>query len=122
MMINVTNLLRSVDNSHKGLQLLLGDFYQDFSDAGIDIEMLHKQNRFEALRCYSKRLKTILVLLCDDDLPPKLAKIEHLNKHHFPAPNELIEDVKTELNNVNKQISQLLKIENSIDSRTGSES
>lgn len=46
-MINMTNLLRSVDNSHKGLQLLLGDFYQDFSDAGIDIEMLHKQNRLK---------------------------------------------------------------------------
>ncbi len=113
-MINMTNLLRSVDNSHKGLQLLLGDFYKDFSSAAINIEMLHKQNRFVELSGYSKKLKTILVLLCDDDLPPKMAKLEHLSKHHFPAPNELIEDIKTELNNVNKQISQLLDIENSI--------
>ncbi len=48
-MINMTNLLRSVDNSHKGLQLLLGDFYKDFSSAAINIEMLHKQNRFEEM-------------------------------------------------------------------------
>ncbi|MEH0698112.1 MULTISPECIES: hypothetical protein [Vibrio harveyi group] len=111
----MTNLLRSVDNSHKGLQLLLGDFYKDFSSAAINIEMLHKQNRFEELSGYSKKLKTILVLLCDDDLPPKIAKLEHLSKHHFPAPEDLLEDIRTELNNVNKQISQLLNIEKSID-------
>ncbi|WP_447401106.1 hypothetical protein [Vibrio harveyi] len=110
----MTNLLRSVDNSHKGLQLLLGDFYKDFSSAAINIEMLHKQNRFEELSGYSKKLKTILVLLCDDDLPPKIAKLEHLSKHHFPAPEDLLEDIRTELNNVNKQISQLLNIEKSI--------
>ncbi|BFN33695.1 hypothetical protein VHTUMSATKI_38900 [Vibrio harveyi] len=114
-MINMTNLLRSVDNSHKGLQLLLGDFYKDFSSAAINIEMLHKQNRFEELSGYSKKLKTILVLLCDEDLPPKIAKLEHLSKHHFPAPEDLLEDIRTELNNVNKQISQLLNIEKSID-------
>lgn len=114
-MINMTNLLRSVDNSHKGLQLLLGDFYKDFSSAAINIEMLHKQNRFEELSSYSKKLKTILVLLCDEDLPPKIAKLEHLSKHHFPAPEDLLEDIRTELNNVNKQISQLLNIEKSID-------
>lgn len=114
-MINMTNLLRSVDNSHKGLQLLLGDFYKDFSSAAINIEMLHKQNRFEELSGYSKKLKTILVLLCDDDLPPKIAKLEHLSKHHFPAPEDLLEDIRTELNNVNKQINQLLNIEKSID-------
>ncbi|EKO3784605.1 hypothetical protein V9R59_004357 [Vibrio harveyi] len=111
----MTNLLRSVDNSHKGLQLLLGDFYKDFSSAAINIEMLHKQNRFEELSSYSKKLKTILVLLCDEDLPPKIAKLEHLSKHHFPAPEDLLEDIRTELNNVNKQISQLLNIEKSID-------
>ncbi|EPN8544874.1 MULTISPECIES: hypothetical protein [Vibrio] len=111
----MTNLLRSVDNSHKGLQLLLGDFYKDFSSAAINIEMLHKQNRFEELSGYSKKLKTILVLLCDEDLPPKIAKLEHLSKHHFPAPEDLLEDIRTELNNVNKQISQLLNIEKSID-------
>ncbi|WP_039988094.1 hypothetical protein [Vibrio owensii] len=111
----MTNLLRSVDNSHKGLQLLLGDFYKDFSSAAINIEMLHKQNRFEELSGYSKKLKTILVLLCDDDLPPKIAKLEHLSKHHFPAPEDLLEDIRTELNNVNKQINQLLNIEKSID-------
>ncbi len=33
-MINMTNLLRSVDNSHKGLQLLLGDFLQGFQQRG----------------------------------------------------------------------------------------
>ncbi len=114
-MINMTNLLRSVDNSHKGLQLLLGDFYKDFSSAAINIEMLHKQNRFEELSGYSKKLKTILVLLCDEDLPPKIAKLEHLSKHHFPAPEDLLEDIRTELNNLNKQISQLLNIEKSID-------
>ncbi len=114
-MINMTNLLRSVDNSHKGLQLLLGDFYKDFSSAAINIEMLHKQNRFEELSGYSKKLKTILVLLCDEDLPPKIAKLEHLSKHHFPAPEDLLEDIRTELNNVNKQINQLLNIEKSID-------
>lgn len=114
-MINMTNLLRSVDNSHKGLQLLLGDFYKDFSNAAINIEMLHKQSRFEELSGYSKKLKTILVLLCDEDLPPKIAKLEHLSKHHFPAPEDLLEDIRTELNNVNKQISQLLNIEKSID-------
>ena len=111
----MTNLLRSVDNSHKGLQLLLGDFYKDFSSVAINIEMLHKQNRFEELSGYSKKLKTILVLLCDEDLPPKIAKLEHLSKHHFPAPEDLLEDIRTELNNVNKQISQLLNIEKSID-------
>ncbi|MFV8433030.1 hypothetical protein ACNO6Y_20815 [Vibrio owensii] len=111
----MTNLLRSVDNSHKGLQLLLGDFYKDFSSAAINIEMLHKQNHFEELSGYSKKLKTILVLLCDEDLPPKIAKLEHLSKHHFPAPEDLLEDIRTELNNVNKQISQLLNIEKSID-------
>ncbi|CAH1234221.1 conserved hypothetical protein [Vibrio harveyi] len=114
-MINMTNLLRSVDNSHKGLQLLLGDFYKDFSSAAINIETLNKQNRFEELSGYSKKLKTILVLLCDEDLPPKIAKLEHLSKHHFPAPEDLLEDIRTELNNVNKQISQLLNIEKSID-------
>ncbi|EKM30215.1 hypothetical protein VCHENC02_4043 [Vibrio harveyi] len=77
--------------------------------------MLHKQNRFEELSGYSKKLKTILVLLCDEDLPPKIAKLEHLSKHHFPAPEDLLEDIRTELNNVNKQISQLLNIEKSID-------
>ncbi|HGS5164488.1 hypothetical protein [Vibrio harveyi] len=111
----MTNLLRSVDNSHKGLQLLLGDFYKDFSSAAINIETLNKQNRFEELSGYSKKLKTILVLLCDEDLPPKIAKLEHLSKHHFPAPEDLLEDIRTELNNVNKQISQLLNIEKSID-------
>ena len=50
-----------------------------------------------------------------------MAKLEHLSKHHFPAPDELIEDIKTELNNVNKQISQLLDIENSIDDSADNE-
>ena len=57
MMIDMTNLLRSIDNNHKGLQLLLGDFYKDFSDAPMNIEMLHKGNRFDELNNYSKKLK-----------------------------------------------------------------
>ncbi len=120
-MINMTNLLRSVDNSHKGLQLLLGDFYKDFAGAAMNIEMLHQHNRFNELNGYAKKLKTILVLLCDDDLPPKMAKLEHLSKHCFPAPEELIEDIKTELQNVNQQIRQMLDIENSIDDGTDDE-
>lgn len=114
-MIDMTNLLRSIDNNHKGLQLLLGDFYQDFSDAALQIEELHKNNRFDDLNSYSKKLKNILTLLCDQDLPPKMAKLEHLSRHEFPAPQELIEDVKTELRNVNRQINHLLEIKEVID-------
>lgn len=110
-MIDMTNLLRSIDNSHKGLQLLLGDFYQDFSDAAVNIETLHKANRFDELNNYAKKLKTILTLLCDQDLPPKLAKLEHLSNHHFPAPEELLKDIQTELHNINRQINHLLDIE-----------
>ncbi|CDT19456.1 hypothetical protein [Vibrio coralliirubri] len=116
-MIDMTNLLRSVDNNHKGLQLLLSDFYNDFSDAALNIEELHKGNRFDELNSYSKKLKTILTLLCDQDLPPKMAKLEHLSRHEFPAPEELIEDVKTELHNVNRQINHLLDIKEVIDGK-----
>lgn len=113
----MTNLLRSVDNNHKGLQLLLGDFYNDFSDAALNIEKLHKDNRFDELNSYSKKLKTILTLLCDQDLPPKMAKLEHLSRHEFPAPEELIEGIKTELHNVNRQINHLLDIKEVIDGK-----
>ncbi len=113
----MTNLLRSVDNNHKGLQLLLGDFYNDFSDAALNIEALHNGNRFDELHSYSKKLKTILTLLCDQDLPPKMAKLEHLSRHEFPAPEDLIEDVKTELHNVNLQINHLLDIKEVIDGK-----
>ena len=116
-MIDMTNLLRSVDNNHKGLQLLLGDFYNDFSDAALNIEALHNGNRFDELNSYSKKLKTILMLLCDQDLPPKMAKLEHLSRHEFPAPEDLIEDVKTELHNVNRQINHLLDIKEVIDGK-----
>ncbi len=116
-MIDMTNLLRSVDNNHKGLQLLLGDFYNDFSDAALNIEALHNSNRFDELNSYSKKLKTILTLLCDQDLPPKMAKLEHLSRHEFPAPEDLIEDVKTELHNVNRQINHLLDIKEVIDGK-----
>ncbi|MCG9568319.1 hypothetical protein L1D33_10785 [Vibrio chagasii] len=111
MMIDMTNLLRSIDNNHKGLQLLLGDFYKDFSDAASNIEQLHKGHRFHELNHYARKLKTILTLLCDQDLPPKMAKLEHLSKHEFPAPEELLEDVKAELLNVNRQINHLLELE-----------
>ncbi|MEZ9599950.1 hypothetical protein AB4232_14200 [Vibrio sp. 10N.286.46.A8] len=117
MMIDMTNLLRSIDNNHKGLQLLLGDFYNDFSDAALNIEALHNGNRFGELNSYSKKLKTILTLLCDQDLPPKMAKLEHLSRHEFPAPEDLIEDVKTELHNVNRQINHLLDIKEVIDGK-----
>ncbi len=113
----MTNLLRSVDNNHKGLQLLLGGFYDDFSDAALNIEELHKGNRFDELNSYSKKLKTIFTLLCDQDLPPKMAKLEHLSRHEFPAPEELISDVKTELHNVNRQINHLLDIKEVIDGK-----
>ncbi|MEZ9576580.1 MULTISPECIES: hypothetical protein [unclassified Vibrio] len=116
-MIDMTNLLRSVDNNHKGLQLLLGDFYNDFSDAALNIEALYNGNHFDELNSYSKRLKTILTLLCDQDLPPKMAKLEHLSRHEFPAPEDLIEDVKTELHNVNRQINHLLDIKEVIDGK-----
>ncbi|MFA0653901.1 hypothetical protein [Vibrio sp. 10N.222.49.C12] len=116
-MIDMTNLLRSVDNNHKGLQLLLGDFYNDFSDAALNIEALHNGTHFDELNSYSKRLKTILTLLCDQDLPPKMAKLEHLSRHEFPAPEDLIEDVKTELHNVNRQINHLLDIKEVIDGK-----
>ncbi|SBT15633.1 hypothetical protein [Vibrio celticus] len=116
-MIDMTNLLRSVDNNHKGLQLLLSDFYNDFSDAALNIEELHNGNRFDELNSYSKKLKTILTLLCDQDLPPKMAKLEHLSRHKFPAPEDLIEDVKTELHNVNRQINHLLDIKEVIDGK-----
>ncbi|ARC95139.1 hypothetical protein B6A42_27405 (plasmid) [Vibrio coralliilyticus] len=110
-MIDITNLLRSIDNNHKGLQLLLGDFYKDFSDAATNIEQLHQGNHFEELNHYSRKLKTILTLLCDHDLPSKVAKLEHLSKHEVPAPKELLEDVKAELLNLNRQINRLLEIE-----------
>ncbi|WP_186170556.1 hypothetical protein [Vibrio chagasii] len=116
-MIDMTNLLRSVDNNHKGLQLLLSDFYNDFSDAALNIEELHKGNRFDELNSYSKKLKAILTLLCDQDLPPKMAKLEHLSRHDFHAPEELIEDVKTELQNVNRQINHLLDIKEVMDGK-----
>ncbi|MFZ3408091.1 hypothetical protein [Vibrio chagasii] len=111
MMIDMTDLLRSIDNNHKGLQLLLGDFYKDFSGAAANIEQLHQGNRFDELNHYSRKLKTILALLCDQDLPPKMAKLEHLSKHEFPAPEELIKDIKAELLNVNRQINHLLELE-----------
>ncbi|MCF7502821.1 MULTISPECIES: hypothetical protein [Vibrio] len=118
MMIDMTNLLRSIGNNHKGLQLLLGDFYQDFSDADMNIDTLHDKQRFDELSSYSKKLKSILTLLCDQDLPPKMAKLEHLSKHHFPAPEALLEDVKTELQNVNRQINHLLDIKEVIDDKS----
>ena len=114
----MTNLLHSVDDNHKGLQLLLGDFYNDFSDAALNIEELHNGNRFDELSSYSKKLKTILTLLCDQDLPPKMAKLEHLSKHEFPAPEDLLEDVKTELHNVNRQIHHLLDIKEVVDDKS----
>ncbi len=114
-MIDMTSLLRSLDNNHKGLQLLLGDFYNDFSDAALNIEELHKGNRFDELNSYSKKLKTILTLLCDQDLPPQMAKLEHLSRHEFPAPEELIADIKAELHNVNQQINHLLNIQDARD-------
>ncbi|MEZ8302508.1 hypothetical protein AB6C40_12685 [Vibrio splendidus] len=117
-MIDMTNLLRSVDNNHKGLQLLLGDFYKGFSDAAINIEALDRSDRFDELNNYSKRLKNILTLLCDQDLPQKMAKLEHLSKHEFPAPEDLLEDVKTELHNVNRQINHLLDIKEVIDDKS----
>ncbi|WP_299693668.1 hypothetical protein [uncultured Vibrio sp.] len=116
-MLNTTNLLRSIDNNHKGLQLLLGDFYHDFSDAAINIEMLNNESHYEELNTYAKKLKTILTLLCDQDLPPKMAKLEHLSNHRFPVPEKLLEDIKTDLQNVNRQINHLLNIEESVDDK-----
>jgi hypothetical protein len=40
-----------------------------------------------------------------------MAKLEHLSKHEFPAPEELIKDIKAELLNVNRQINHLLELE-----------
>ncbi|MGO2319378.1 MAG: hypothetical protein ACTH6O_10450 [Vibrio toranzoniae] len=117
MMIDMTNLLRSIKNNHKGLQLLLSQFCKDFSDAAINIETLHKGNHFDELNCYSKKLKAILILLCDQDLPPQMAKLEYLSKHHFPVPEELLEDVKTELQNVNQQIKHLLDMKDVVDDK-----
>lgn len=117
-MIDMTNLLRSVGNNHKGLQLLLGDFYKDFSDAPMTIKTLHQGNRFDELNNYSKKLKSILTLLCDQDLPPKMVKLEHLSRHYFSAPEALLKDVETELQNVNRQINHLLDIKEVIDDKS----
>nr|WP_275665334.1 hypothetical protein [Vibrio sp. Isolate22] len=110
-MIDMTNLLRSFDNNHKRLQLVLEDFYKDFYGAATNIEQLYQGNRFDELNHYSRKLKTILALLCDQDLPPKMAKLEHLSKHEFPAPEDFLKDVQAELLNVNRQINHLLSLE-----------
>lgn len=47
-----------------------------------------------------------------------MAKLEHLSKHEFPAPEDLLEDVKTELHNVNRQINHLLDIKEVIDDKS----
>ena len=114
----MTNLLRSIDNNHKGLQLLLGDFYKDFSNAPMNIETLHRGEHFDELNNYSKKLKNILTLLYDQDLPPKMAKLEHLSRHELPAPEDLLEDIKTELQNVNRQVNHLLDIKEVLDDKS----
>ena len=106
-MINVTKLLCQLDNNHKGMQLLLQHFYEDYNDAALHVESLCQQSRYEELNGYSAKLTNILTLLCDDDLPPKMRKLEHFSKFNFPAPITFIEDLKAEFDNVNAQIQCL---------------
>ncbi|MGL6259386.1 hypothetical protein [Vibrio sp. WXL103] len=106
-MIDMEQFSKSMELNHNGMQLLLVDYVNHFKRPSTYINQLYKREDYLELMTYSKKLKMTLALFSDADTPIKLARLEHLARHEFYPPEELIRDIQLDLAVVEHQIRSL---------------
>ncbi|MDR9826613.1 hypothetical protein RCJ22_13440 [Vibrio sp. FNV 38] len=108
-MIDMEKFSKSMEFNQNGMHLLLVDYITQYRQPIDQITSLCEREDYFELMMYTKKLKMTLALFSDEDTPVKLAKLEHLAKHEFYPPEDLIHDIKLDLAVIQNQIKQLVQ-------------
>ncbi|MGR5269530.1 hypothetical protein ACPV5R_17450 [Vibrio astriarenae] len=106
-MIDMEQFSRSMEFNRTGMQLLLTDFITHYHCPMTRLQSLCEKEDYLGLMRYAGKLKKTLALFSDQDTPVKLAQLEHLAKHEFYPPEELMKNIQLDLEVVEQQIKQL---------------